>query len=146
MLDASFTNKISGISYVGGATSSETFHPLNVRIPGSRRAPEPSVRTDLFLWGCVVYELMVGHWPGHGEHAKRSRADMERMIPLGEWPKLERECIGELVRRCWTGAYKSSQRLRIDVSEYLEGEGLGMEAGDDLHFGASPEVLETVTL
>lgn len=48
-LDASFRDKSSGLSYLGGTASSEPLHPLNIRQPGARRGGEPSVKTDLFL-------------------------------------------------------------------------------------------------
>ncbi|KAL1880757.1 hypothetical protein Daus18300_001371 [Diaporthe australafricana] len=137
-LDASFRDKSSGLQYLGGTSSSELFHPLNARQPGSRRAPEPSVQTDLFLWGCVVYELMVGHWPGHEHGAARSWADMGQMISRQEWPELEGEYLGDVVRRCWTGGYESSERLLGGLLEFLQTEGWQVEAGDDLQFDPSP--------
>lgn len=136
-LDASFRDRTSGLPYLGGTGSSEPFHPLNVRQPGSRRGAEPSVKTDLFLWGCVVYELMVGHWPGHEAGAGRSWGDMGQMIPRREWPELGREFLGEVVRRCWTGGYESSQQLRADVVEFLQAEGWQVEGDDDFQFDAS---------
>lgn len=137
-LDASFRDRSSGLPYLGGTGSGEPFHPLNAKQPGSRRAPEPSVATDLFLWGCVVYELMVGHWPGHEEGAGRSWADMGQMIARQEWPKLEKEYLGELIRKCWIGGYESSQRLRTDLLEFLRAQRWQVEAGDDLQFDTSP--------
>lgn len=136
-LDASFRDKISGLPYLGGTGRSEPFHPLNTRQTGSKRAPEPSLQTDLFLWGCVVYELMVGHWPGHEESAGKSWAEMGQMIARQEWPELEREYLGGVIRECLTGGYESSQSLRIDVLEFLRAEGWQMEAGDDLRFDAA---------
>lgn len=136
-LDASFRDRSSGVLCLGGTSSSEPFHPVNVRQPGSRRAPEPSVGTDLFLWGCVVYELMVGHWPGHEEGSGRSWDDMSQMIARQEWPGLGREYLGEVVRKCWTGGYESSQRLRMDFLEFLQAGGWQMEGGDDLQFDVS---------
>lgn len=142
-LDASFRDRSSGELYLGGTSSGEPFHPLNVRLPGSRRAPEPSVRTDLFLWGCVVYELMVGHWPGHEEGAGRSWDDMGHMIARQEWPGLGREYLGEMVRKCWTGGYESSQRLLMDLLEFLHAGGWQVEAGDDFQFDVSTLFDET---
>lgn len=133
-LDASFRDRSSGLRYLGGTSRGEPFHPLNTRQPGSRRTPEPSVQTDLFLWGCVVYELMVGHWPGHEEGAGKSWADMGQVIARQEWPGLEREYLGGVVRQCWTGGCESSQSLRLDLLEFLRAEGWQVEAGDDLQF------------
>lgn len=139
-LDSTFRDRSSGVMYVGGTSSSKPFHPLNVRLPGSRRVTEPSVKTDLFLWGCVVYELMVGHWPGHEKHEGRSWADIGQMISRGEWPELEREYLGELAKKSWIGAYGSSQRLRMDILDFLQAGGWLVQDGDDLQFDASPEL------
>lgn len=131
-LDASFRDRASGLPYLGGTGSSEPFHPLNVRQPGARRGPEPAVGTDLFLWGCVVYELMVGRWPGRGAGAGGSSGDVGRMIAQQEWPALETGFLGEKVRRCWAGGYESSRHLRADVVEFLRAEGWRVEGDDDL--------------
>lgn len=64
-LGASYRESDTGRKYLGDSTSGQIFHPLNVRQPGVRRYPDPSMQSDLFLWGCVVYEIMVGHWPGY---------------------------------------------------------------------------------
>ena len=32
-----------------------------------------TMETDLFLWGCVVYELMTGHCPGDGQGLESRR-------------------------------------------------------------------------
>lgn len=63
---------------------------------------------------------MVGHWPRQ------------------ELPQLERELLGEVVRRCWTDGCESSQRLRADVIEFVRAEGLQVYGDDDLQFDASP--------
>lgn len=63
---------------------------------------------------------------------------MGQMIPRQEWPGLEREYLGEVVRRCWTGGYESIGRLLGGLLEFLQTEGWRVEAGDDLEFEASP--------
>jgi hypothetical protein len=67
-------------------------------------------------------------------------ADIGQMIPRSEWPELEREHLGELVKKSWMGAYESSQRLRVDVLDFLQEGGWLVEDGDDLQFDASTEI------
>lgn len=77
---------------------------------------------------------MVGHWPGHEEGAGKSWADMGQVIARQEWPGLEKKYLGEVISKCWTGDYESSQSLRLDLLEFLRVEGWQVEAGDDLQF------------
>lgn len=63
---------------------------------------------------------------------------MEQRIPLQEWPGLEREYLGQFVRKCWTGEVESSRRLRENLLEFLQIEGWEVEEGDDLQFDPSP--------
>lgn len=60
------------------------------------------------------------------------------MIPRREWPRLEREYLGHLVRKCWTGEIVSSRSLREDLVKFLQTEGWQVEDGDDLQFDPSP--------
>lgn len=85
---------------------------------------------------------MVGHWPGHEESAGESWAETGQMIARQEWPGLEREYLGGVIRKCLTGGYESSQSLRIDILEFLRAEGWQVEAGDGLRFDAAPLVDE----
>lgn len=142
-LNASFRDRNAELQYLGGTSSNEPFHPLNARQPGSRRSPEPSVQTDLFLWGSIVYELMVGQWPRHQEGLGRSWGDMDQMTFSQQWLELERKYLGEMVIKCWTGGYESSQSLQRNLLEFLQAEGWQVEAGDDLQFDPSPLFPET---
>lgn len=87
--------------YVGGICHNR-FQPFTNRAG-------PTLETDLFLWGCVVYELMAGYWPGEGQGLEYE--DKEALVSRKEWPRLEAKYLGEVVRKCWTGGITSAGEI-----------------------------------
>lgn len=86
-----------------------------------------TLETDVFLWGCVVYTLMTGYWPGEGQGLEHEEKDT---LPFRqEWPRLEAKYLGEVVRKCWTGKITSavgiSSAVRTTVTD------MGVVVGDD---------------
>ncbi|KAF1937733.1 hypothetical protein EJ02DRAFT_475944 [Clathrospora elynae] len=54
---AGFRRSTDGAWYDGRQTNAAWFHPLE-------HQSNSTTQTDLFLYGCVVYELITGAWPG----------------------------------------------------------------------------------
>jgi serine/threonine protein kinase len=127
-LEAGFNPSIYGGMICPGETSKIwAFHPL----AGLRgKEAEPTYQTDLFLWGCMVYRLMTGFWPG--DRLGKSSRDLELMAPRKEWPALERECMGRIIHKCWNQEYQNAAEIKKAVSLFLEQEGWEIENGDDL--------------
>jgi hypothetical protein len=113
--------------YEGDYAGGEPFHPLSL-VRGPRCVP--TAQMDLFMWGCLVYELMTGLWPGNG--LGQSMGDVRQMVPRREWPPLEKKCMGEVVRRCWEGVYQSAEDIKRDVIAFLEADGWEINGEDDL--------------
>lgn len=116
----------SGPLHVGHINAIEAFQPLQGLLRG-QQASQPTLQTDLFLWGCVVYELMTGSWPGHGQNL--SSREMGSLIPGREWPRLETEYLGDVVRKCWTGDITSAAELLAMVRRSITD--LGSVIGED---------------
>jgi serine/threonine protein kinase len=108
----------------GTRTNWDNFHPLE-------HQANPTKQTDLFLYGCTVYELMTGFWPVSRSGICSSR-ETAAMISRKEWPLLEAECMGEIVHKCWNDEYASVQEVRAAVVAFLEGLGWEIEGDDDL--------------
>lgn len=125
-LDAGFRTR-SGPLHVGDAASGEPFHPL-YHLTGKER--QPNLQTDLFLWGCVVYELMTGYWPGNGQGLPDQEISM--LAPRQEWPSLESEHLGEIVHMCWTGEIEDSAELLDKVRATIVQYGSIVENGDEI--------------
>ncbi|RHZ50978.1 hypothetical protein CDV55_103165 [Aspergillus turcosus] len=105
----------------------EQFHPCHKPRWDSLLA---TTQTDLFVWGCLIYELMTGSWPGH----ERQQSDAEiRALFLNrrQWPLLETEYLGGVVRKCWDYEYRDAEHLKTDLIRYLRDEGWEVD-GDEL--------------
>lgn len=82
----------------------------------------PILETDVFLWGCIVYELMTGYWPGEGQGLEHEEKEA---LPFRQgWPKLEAKYLGEVVRKCWTGEITSAVEILSAVRTAVTDMGL----------------------
>lgn len=138
-VNASFRVASSGSLAEGEANSEEPFHPLNLQ---SRHAVVPTMKTDLFLWGCLVYELMTSLWPGRG--SGKSDAEIKLAIAQRRWPELEREHLGDVVRKCWEYAYEDAQAAKGDLVAFLSRDGLQVRDGDELQGFQAAGIFEGV--
>ncbi|KAH7359639.1 hypothetical protein BKA66DRAFT_574110 [Pyrenochaeta sp. MPI-SDFR-AT-0127] len=111
-------------TYPGDWTFGEAFHPCE-------HQRDPTKHTDLFLYGCVVYELMTGNWPGNSLTG-RSWRDIAMMIPRRQWPALEVVHMGQIVRKCWAGEFENIDQLKADVVAFLEDLDWVIERDDNL--------------
>jgi len=108
----------------GYRTNWKSFHPLD-------HQANPTKRTDLFLYGCTVYELMTGFWPVSRSDTCSWR-EIAAIVIRKEWPLLEADCMGEIVRKCWNDKYAGVEEVKAAVVEFLEGLGWEIEGNDDL--------------
>lgn len=60
-----------------------------------------------------MYELMTGFWPGDGQGL--GEGEIATLISNREWPGLEREFLGDVVKKCWTGDVKRAADLLMEV-------------------------------
>lgn len=138
-LDAGFRSPAisSGTQYSGSSWRDEPFHPLHVPC---FQAVVPTVQTDLFLWGCLVYELMTGAWPGSG--SSTSRAQAEQMLATRQWPALEEEYLGRIVKGCWENLYVDALGVMADLVSTLKADGFEID-GDDIRGGQFDQLFAT---
>lgn len=115
---------LGGRTYPGNHTNAAWFHPLE-------HTSTPTKQTDLFLYGCVIYELMTGAWPGD-RVPDRPGPEVAMMIPHREWPSLEPEYMGDIVHKCWSGEITDALQLKAEVVRFLEARGFSIEGDDDL--------------
>lgn len=121
---------VLGFQHAGFRTRSGPLHAGDIGLSRRGFQPQgrdPTLQTDLFLWGCVVYELMTGYWPGEGQGL--GLEDQDFLVSRQEWPRLEAVYLGDVVRKCWTGEVTSAAELFGLVREAIAG--LGVLVGDD---------------
>lgn len=90
----------------------------------------PTMQSDLFLYGCVVYELMTSHWPGEGQGLSEQETSL--LVSRREWPRLETIYLGDVVRKCWTGEITSAADLLLAVRETLAVLGIVIGRDDEI--------------
>jgi serine/threonine protein kinase len=123
-VNAGFWRRDIGVWYHCSRTSGECFHPLNWT------SDDTTQQTDVFVYGCLVYELMTGFRPG--EHMGKSEAEIAMMVSRKDWPPLETEHMGEIVRKCWAGDFEDAAQVKTEVVAFLERLGWSIEGNDDL--------------
>ncbi|KAF2129718.1 hypothetical protein P153DRAFT_430841 [Dothidotthia symphoricarpi CBS 119687] len=112
-LDAGFCRAERNSYIIESDNSSlECLHVLS-------RHETPTKQTDLFLCGCVVYNLMTGDWPG------------SRLVGRSG-PSSEAECMWEIVHKCWTGEYASADEVKKAVVAFVEHLDWAVEGSEDL--------------
>jgi hypothetical protein len=103
--------------------SGNYFQPLKI-------GATPTLETDIFLWGCVTYELMSGHWPGDGQGLEHR--DKEALVGKQDWSRLEAKYLGGVVRKCWTGEIASAAELLGAVRAAVTDMGVILGDDDDI--------------
>ncbi|KAF7184179.1 hypothetical protein CNMCM7691_004804 [Aspergillus felis] len=135
-LDAVYIDSQTMRKYINGTGRDEPFHPCNIP---RRHSQVATVHTDLFLWGCLVYQLMTESWPGHEQD--RQDAEMRHMVVEHQWPILEREYLGDIVRKCWECGYVDVEELKRDLDDFLTSKGWEVD-GDELCGFQATELFE----
>lgn len=126
-LDAGYLCRKRWVTYEGSSTRDEPFHPCHIPRMESVVA---TAQTDLFLWGCLVYELVTGFWPGRGQG--KSTEEIQLMITNRKWPTLEKEFLGDIIKKCWEYDYLDIEDLKRNVISFLKHQGWEIEDGDNL--------------
>ncbi|RMZ82795.1 hypothetical protein DV738_g1608, partial [Chaetothyriales sp. CBS 135597] len=87
--------------------------------------PEVSKQTDIFAFGCVVYEILTGRHPHH-ELENRPEA-VKQLYQDNQFPDVANLPLGQLMQDCWHGTYNSMS----EVVQALEAESMSMKVKRD---------------
>lgn len=101
-----------------------TFHPLEHQC-------NPTKLTDIFLFGCVLFELMTGFWPGI-RSGLGSWQEMAALIPLRAWPLLEEACMGNIVHQCWNNEFFDAEHVKAALASFLQDLGQEIDKNGNL--------------
>ncbi|KAI7759970.1 hypothetical protein LZL87_010392 [Fusarium oxysporum] len=123
-----FHDPSTGLNLPGHFFSGIEFSPQN--LPLKRAVRYPTRKTDMFMFGRLVYELMTSYLPGNG--IGRDWGETERLMAEQDWmPDLEDEFMGKIVHKCWNFEYEDVEELQSEVQAFVEAQGWSIR-GDEL--------------
>ncbi|KAG4274677.1 hypothetical protein FPRO04_09041 [Fusarium proliferatum] len=127
-IGADFHDPSRGANLPGHFFSGIEFSPEN--LPYERREKYPTRKTDMYVFGRLVYVLMTSHLPGDG--IGRNWGETERLMEEEDWmPDLEDEFMGKIVHKCWKFEYEDVEELQSEVQAFIEAQGWSIR-GDEL--------------
>ncbi|KAL7953128.1 kinase-like domain-containing protein [Trichoderma compactum] len=86
------------------APSAHATHP-NLSIT------EPSVYSELFAFGSLLYEVETTYEPYHD----KDDGELEELFGMDKYPDLNDLVLGEMIRKCWENSYAGASELIADV-------------------------------
>ncbi|CAG2006803.1 unnamed protein product [Fusarium graminearum] len=123
-----FHDPATGWYCPGGLYNSYEFSPES--LPLSRRVSVPTIATDMFIFGRLIYCIMTSHMPGDG--MGRGPGETERLIENEDWiPDLEDEFLGNILHKCWRFEYGTIEELQSEVQDLIESYGWSIK-GDKI--------------
>lgn len=100
------------------------FHPL---IDGG----DATKQTDFFVFGCVLFEIMTGVWPSR-HFESRSWDEREAIVRQKEWPPLEENNMGKIVRQCWDSQFDSAEQVKAALVWFVQDLGWEVDEKNNL--------------
>jgi len=93
-----------------------------------RSKPAVSKQTDIFAFGCVIYEIVTGKNPYHEFEASDNRSHLvEQLYQENQFPDITNLPLGQLMQGCWHGTFNSMS----EVVQALEAaDSMSMKAED----------------
>ena len=79
-----------------------------------------SVKSDLFDWANLVFQLMTSRTPVRPEQPLNA---VMAQIAQREFPALSHELMGNIVKKCWMQEYESADNVSRDMEVYLQEHG-----------------------
>jgi hypothetical protein len=91
---------------------------------------EPTLATDMFMFGRLVYCIMTSYMPGEG--MGHGSGETKRLMENEDWmPDLEDEFMGKILHKCWRFDYDTIGELQSEVQALVESYGWPVN-GDEL--------------
>jgi len=74
---------------------------------------DSTVETDIFAYGSSLYEIMTSTQPYHDLDDE----EVERLFEQGIFPSLELVPCGQIIKKCWTGEFRSIKDVQAALQE-----------------------------
>jgi len=78
--------------------------------------PRVSISTDIFAFGCLIYEILTGK-PPHYEH-QASDDQVEKLYTNQPFPDITNLTLGRLIQRCWHGKVGSMSEIITELEAF----------------------------
>lgn len=72
---------------------------------------DPSIATELFAFGSLLYELSVGREP----YDDKPLSDIKRLFLLKQFPPVGHLVLGPVIKKCWIGQYADNEEVINDI-------------------------------
>jgi hypothetical protein len=98
-----------------------------------------TVKSDLFDWASLVYQLATGKLPAEEEATAGAggRDEILGRVRRRDFPTLPSDLMGEIVRKCWMQEYEDAEAIRRDVDVFLREAGSEVERNSLKGFDAA---------
>ncbi|KAH6962706.1 hypothetical protein DER45DRAFT_516965 [Fusarium avenaceum] len=127
-IGSEFRDPATGWFFPGYFFTSIEFSPS--LLPPSRMVQEPTLATDMFMFGRLIYCVMTSYMPGEG--MGHGPQETERLMRDEEWmPDLEDEFMGRVIHKCWRYDYDTIEDLQSEVQALIESYGWSIN-GDEV--------------
>ena len=81
--------------------------------------PRVSRRTDIFAFGCAIYEVIIGRPPHHELEASNERYwEVEQLYINNRFPDVTSLPLGRLIRSCWHGDFNSMSEIIRELEAF----------------------------
>lgn len=84
---------------------------------------DPTMETDLMLYGWTVYELMTAFIPSVRYMKRFWKGPTRDSWQQEPWPRLDDDCMGNIVRKCSSGGFGSAEEVKTEIINFLSCSG-----------------------
>lgn len=123
-------------SSIDGAEAGSQYEWFSYR----RSTPAVSQQTDIFAYGCAMYEIITGKPPFHELEKADNRSSLtEQRYRENQFPDVGDLPLGELMQGCWVGTFKAmSDVVRALETKYPPGVRALLKSCCTLQDGVEP--------
>lgn len=76
----------------------------------------PSIRSELFAIGSMLYEIETTYVPYDG----KNDGELEELFGADHYPEVGNLTLGEVITKCWTGQYVDASEIVMDIGQIEE--------------------------